>query len=96
MESLADAGYCFDRFKSQKAEASALKKIALLRKKPALADTGVPAPQAIASGYKDLGNLPANLAPATWPKRPGTGQGLKKPEVDISELGARAFLYRGR
>ncbi len=105
VESLADAGYQFDRFKSQKADASALKKLTLLSDKASLADVTRAAQQAqaIAVGMaytKDLGNLPPNLChPSYLAEEAKTlGKTYKNLKVEILDekqlkaLGAGAFL----
>ncbi|MFP3547665.1 M17 family peptidase N-terminal domain-containing protein, partial [Rhizobium sp. SIMBA_035] len=70
-ETLVDGGYVFDRYKSQKAEPRALKKITLLTIKAAEAEVqrGVTHAQAIANGMaftRDLGNLPPNVCHPTF------------------------------
>ncbi|WP_405118802.1 leucyl aminopeptidase [Pseudomonas leptonychotis] len=105
VESLADAGYCFDRFKSQKAEAGALKKITLLSDKAGLADAQRASThaQAIAAGMaftKDLGNMPPNLCHPSFLAEEAKvlGKTYKNLKVDIldekklKELGMGAFL----
>ena len=105
VESLADAGYCFDRFKSQKAEAGALKKITLLSDKAGLADAQRASShaQAIASGMaftKDLGNLPPNLCHPSYlaEEAKSLGKTYKNLKVEVldekklKELGMGAFL----
>ncbi len=105
VESLADAGYCFDRFKSQKAEAGALKKITLLTEKAHLADAQRASShaQAIALGMaltKDLGNLPPNLCHPSYlaEEAKALGKAYKNLKVEIhdekklKELGMGAFL----
>ncbi|PKM23902.1 MAG: leucyl aminopeptidase [Gammaproteobacteria bacterium HGW-Gammaproteobacteria-13] len=105
VESLADAGYCFDRFKSQKAEAGALKKLTLLTDKANLADAERASThaQAIAAGMaftKDLGNLPPNLCHPSYlaEEAKNLGKAYKNLKVEIldekklKELGAGAFL----
>jgi leucyl aminopeptidase len=105
VESLADAGYCFDRFKSQKADACALKKLTLLTDKANLADTARASThaQAIAAGMaltKDLGNLPPNLCHPSYlaEEAKALGKTYKNLKVEIldekklKELGMGAFL----
>jgi leucyl aminopeptidase len=105
VESLADGGYQFDRFKSQKADASALKKLTLLSDKANQADVTRAAQhaQAIAAGMaftKDLGNLPPNLChPSYLAEEAKTlGKTYKNLKVEILDekqlkaLGAGAFL----
>jgi leucyl aminopeptidase len=105
VESLADAGYCFDRFKSQKAEAGALKKLTLLSNKADLADAQRASThaQAIASGMaftKDLGNMPPNLCHPSFlaEEAKALGKTYKNLKVEIldekklKELGMGAFL----
>jgi len=105
VESLADAGYCFDRFKSQKAEAGALKKLTLLSAKADLADAQRASThaQAIASGMaftKDLGNMPPNLCHPSFlaEEAKALGKTYKNLKVEIldekklKELGMGAFL----
>ncbi|WP_339079851.1 leucyl aminopeptidase [Pseudomonas sp. TMP9] len=105
VESLADAGYCFDRFKSQKAEAGALKKLTLLSDKAGLADTERASThaQAIAVGMaftKDLGNMPPNLCHPSYlaEEAKALGKAYKNLKVEIhdekalKELGMGAFL----
>lgn len=105
VEGLADGGYQYDRFKSQKAEASALKKLSLLTEKANLADAERASShaQAIAAGMaftKDLGNLPPNLCHPSYlaEEAKALGKAHKNLKVDIldekklQELGAGAFL----
>ena len=105
VESLADAGYCFDRFKSQKAETGALKKLTLLSNKADLADAQRASThaQAIASGMaftKDLGNMPPNLCHPIFlaEEAKALGKTYKNLKVEIldekklKELGMGAFL----
>ncbi|WQG58801.1 leucyl aminopeptidase [Pseudomonas sp. RTB3] len=104
-ESLVDGGYVFDRFKSQKAEPRALKKITLLTSKAALADTERAATHAaaIATGMaftRDLGNLPPNVCHPSYlaEEAKALGKEHKHLKVDIldekklKELGMGAFL----
>ncbi|MEK2611500.1 leucyl aminopeptidase [Pseudomonas shirazensis] len=108
-ESLLDGEYVFDRFKSQKAEPRALKKITLLADKAGLAEVerAVQHATAIASGMaftRDLGNLPPNLCHpvflAEQAKELGkTHKGLKVEVFDekkIKELGMGAFYAVGQ
>nr|WP_298148188.1 leucyl aminopeptidase [uncultured Pseudomonas sp.] len=105
IETLADGGYQFDRFKSQKADPSALKKLTLLSDKTGLADVTRAAQhaQAIAAGMaftRDLGNLPPNLChPSYLAEEAKTlGKAYKNLKVEILDekqlkaLGAGAFL----
>ncbi|TWC37025.1 aminopeptidase A [Pseudomonas sp. SJZ079] len=105
VETLADSGYQFDRFKSQKAESIALKKLTLLSTKATQAEVerGAKHAQAIAAGMaftKDLGNLPPNLChPSFLAEEAKTlAKGHKNLKVEIldekklKELGAGAFL----
>ena len=105
VESLADGGYQFDRFKSQKADAIALKKLTLLSDKANLAEVTRAAQhaQAIAAGMaytKDLGNLPPNLCHPSHlaEEARALGKAYKNLKVEILDekqlkaLGAGAFL----
>ena len=105
VETLADGGYVFDQFKSQKAEPRALKKITLLADKAELADTerGSQHAQAIANGMaftRDLGNLPPNLCHPSYlaEQAKALGKAHKNLKVEIldekelKKLGAGAFL----
>jgi len=105
VETLADGEYVFDRFKSQKAEPRALKKITLLTSKAALADTERAATHAaaIATGMaftRDLGNLPPNVCHPSYlaEEAKALGKEHKHLKVDIldekklKELGMGAFL----
>ena len=105
VESLADGGYQFDRFKSQKADASALKKLTLLSDKASLSEVTRAAQQAqaIAVGMaytKDLGNLPPNLCHPSYlaEEAKALGKAYKNLKVEIhdekklKELGMGAFL----
>jgi leucyl aminopeptidase len=105
VESLADSGYQFDRFKSQKADASALKKLTLLGDKASQAEVERAArhAQAIAAGMaftRDLGNLPPNLCHPSYlaEEAKALGKAHKNLKVEIldekklQELGAGAFL----
>ncbi|MCU1719527.1 leucyl aminopeptidase [Pseudomonas sp. 5P_3.1_Bac2] len=109
VEILADAGYCFDRFKSTKAEAISLKKLTLLAGKANLADVERASQhaQAIVNGMsltKDLGNLPPNICHpiflAEQAKALGKAfKGLKVEVLDekkIKELGMGSFYAVGQ
>lgn len=104
-ETIENAGYVFDRFKSKKAEVSALKKIMLFAEKPAQADIerGLLQAQAIAHGMalsKDLGNLPANLCNPSYmaEQARALAKSFKNLKVEVLDekklktLGAGAFL----
>ena len=109
VESLADAGYQFDRFKSQKATPGALKKIILITDK---ADTtaverATREARAIAIGMaltKDLGNLPPNICHPSYlaEQAKELGKAHKNLKVEILDekklqaLGAGAFLAVGQ
>jgi leucyl aminopeptidase len=108
-ETLADGEYVFDQFKSQKAEARALKKVTLLTNKITVADVERAAKhaQAIATGMaltRDLGNMPPNLCHPTYlgeqAKALGKAHKHLKVEVhdekDIAKLGMGAFLAVGQ
>ncbi|AOE83718.1 leucyl aminopeptidase [Pseudomonas sp. TCU-HL1] len=105
VETLADGAYVFDRFKSQKADPNALKKVTLLVDKAHQADVerGSLHAQAIANGMaftRDLGNLPPNLChPSFIAEEAKTlakaHKNLKVEVLDekkLKELGAGAFL----
>ncbi|KFX69796.1 cytosol aminopeptidase [Pseudomonas taeanensis MS-3] len=105
VETLADSGYQFDRFKSQKTDAIALKKLTLLSTKATQAEVerGAKHAQAIAAGMaftKDLGNLPPNLChPSYLAEEAKTlakeHKNLKVEILDekkLKDLGAGAFL----
>jgi leucyl aminopeptidase len=105
VETLADGGYQFDRFKSQKADASALKKFTLLGDKADQADLerASSQAQAIAAGMaltRDLGNLPPNLCHPSYlaEEAKALGKAYKNLKVEIldekklKELGMGAFL----
>ncbi len=105
VETLADGGYVFDRFKSQKAEPRALKKITLLVEKTDQAEVerGSLHAQAIANGMaftRDLGNLPPNLCHPSFIAEEAKAlakahKNLKVEVLDekkLKELGAGAFL----
>ncbi|WP_439861155.1 leucyl aminopeptidase [Pseudomonas sp. MBLB4136] len=105
VESLADGDYQFDRFKSQKAEPRALKKLTLSCDKANLAEVerATAHAQAIAAGMaftRDLGNLPPNLCHPSYlaEEAKGLAKAHKNLKVEIldekklKELGAGAFL----
>ncbi|MFZ6047828.1 leucyl aminopeptidase [Pseudomonas sp. CR3202] len=105
VETLADGAYVFDRFKSQKAEPKALKKITLLTEKADLAEVerGSLHARAIATGMaftRDLGNLPPNLCHPSFIAEEAKAlakahKNLKVEVLDekkLKELGAGAFL----
>ncbi|MDB5981259.1 MAG: PepA protein [Pseudomonas sp.] len=105
VETLADGEYVFDRFKSQKAEPRALKKITLLTSKTAQAETERAATHAaaIATGMaftRDLGNLPPNVCHPSYlaEEAKALGKEHKNLKVEIhdekklKELGMGAFL----
>ena len=104
-ESLLDGEYVFDRFKSQKAEPRALKKITLLTTKASVPDVerAVTHAKAIATGMsftRDLGNLPPNLCHPSF--LADAAKSLSKShkhlkvaihdEKKLKELGMGAFL----
>ncbi|WP_060511254.1 leucyl aminopeptidase [Pseudomonas sp. NBRC 111124] len=108
-ETLLDGAYVFDRFKSQKAEPRALKKVTLLADKAGLAEVerAVKHASAIASGMaytRDLGNLPPNLCHPSFlaeqAKDLGKAhKGLKVEVLDekkIKDLGMGAFYAVGQ
>jgi len=108
-ETLQDGEYVFDRFKSQKAEPRALKKVTLLADKAGLAEVerAVKHATAIATGMaftRDLGNLPPNLCHPTFlaeqAKELGKAhKGLKVEVLDekkIKDLGMGAFYAVGQ
>ncbi|MDO9321416.1 MAG: leucyl aminopeptidase [Pseudomonas sp.] len=105
VETLADGGYLFEQFKSNKAEPLALKKITLLADKTELAEVERASlhAQAIASGMaftRDLGNLPPNLCHPSYlaEQAKALGKAHKQLKVEIldekqlKELGMGAFL----
>ncbi|WP_297833833.1 leucyl aminopeptidase [Pseudomonas sp.] len=105
VETLADGEYVFDRFKSQKAEPRALKKITLLTSTTTQADTERAATHAadIATGMaftRDLGNLPPNICHPSYlaEEAKSLGKEHKNLKVEIhdekklKELGMGAFL----
>ncbi|GAB3482997.1 leucyl aminopeptidase [Azotobacter salinestris] len=104
-ETLLDATYVFDRFKSEKASAPSLKKLVLVCDKASQADMERAAShaQAIVNGLaltRDLGNLPPNLCHPTSladeAKALAKAYGTLKVEVldekKLKELGMGAFL----
>jgi len=108
-ETLLDSEYVFDRFKSQKAEPRALKKVTLLAEKAGLAEVerAVKHASAIATGMaftRDLGNLPPNLCHPSFlaeqAKDLGKAhKGLKVEVLDdkkIKDLGMGAFYAVGQ
>jgi leucyl aminopeptidase len=108
-ETLLDGEYTFDRFKSQKAEPRALKKITLLTIKAAQAEVqrAVTHAQAIAAGMaftRDLGNLPPNICHPTFlaEQAKDLGQEFKGLKVEIldekkiKDLGMGAFYAVGQ
>jgi len=105
VETLADGEYVFDRFKSQKAEPRALKKVTVLTAKVSVADVERAAKhaQAIATGVaftRDLGNLPPNVCHPSYlaDEAKALGKANKNLKVEIhdekklAELGMGAFL----
>ncbi|WP_417660240.1 leucyl aminopeptidase [Pseudomonas sp.] len=109
VETLADGEYSFDQFKSQKAPASALKKITLITEKAeqAEAERACLHAKAITTGMaftKDLGNMPPNICHPTYlaeqAKELGKAyKGLKVEILDekkLKTLGAGAFLAVGQ
>ncbi|UCJ16501.1 leucyl aminopeptidase [Pseudomonas sp. MM211] len=105
VESLADAGYQFDRFKSQKATPGALKKITLITDKASVAgvERATTEARAISIGMaltKDLGNLPPNICHPSYlaEQAKELAKAHKNLKVDILDekklqaLGAGAFL----
>src|SRR3979490_333635 len=108
-ESLADGEYGFDRFKSQKAEPRALKKITLLTTTAAQAEVkrAVAHAQAIAGGMaftRDLGNLPPNICHPSYlaEEAEKLGKAHKNLKVEVhdekklKELGMGSFLAVGQ
>ncbi|WP_397449654.1 leucyl aminopeptidase [Pseudomonas sp. NA-150] len=108
-ETLVDGEYVFDRFKSQKADPRALKKITLLTDKANQADVerAVSHAQAIANGMaftRDLGNMPPNLCHPSYlaEQAKDLGKEYKSLKVEIhdekklKELGMGAFLAVGQ
>ncbi len=109
VESLVDAGYQFDRFKSQKATPGALKKITLITDKAdtAAVERATREARAIAIGMaltKDLGNLPPNICHPSYlaEQAKELGKAHKNLKVEILDekklqaLGAGAFLAVGQ
>jgi len=105
VETLADGEYVFDRFKSQKTEPRALKKITLLTSTTTQADTERAATHAaaIATGMaftRDLGNLPPNICHPSYlaEEAKSLGKEHKNLKIEIhdekklKELGMGAFL----
>jgi len=105
VETLADGQYLFERFKSQKADPRALKKVTLLTDPASLAkaERGAAHAQAIAAGMaftRDLGNLPPNLChPSFLAEEAKTlaksHKNLKVEVLDekkLKELGMGSFL----
>lgn len=108
-ETLLDSNYLFDRYKSQKAEPRALKKITLLTTKAGQAEVerAVKHASAIATGMaytRDLGNLPPNVCHPSFlaeqAKDLGKAhKGLKVEVLDekkIKDLGMGAFYAVGQ
>ncbi|WP_166359238.1 leucyl aminopeptidase [Pseudomonas akapageensis] len=108
-ETLLDGGYVFDRFKSQKADQRALKKITLLTTKANQADVerAIAHARAITKGMKftrDLGNLPPNICHPSFlaEQAKDLGKANKNLKVDVldekklKELGMGAFLAVGQ
>ncbi|QXH34910.1 leucyl aminopeptidase [Pseudomonas muyukensis] len=108
-ETLLDSNYLFDRYKSQKAEPRALKKITLLTAKAGQAEVerAVKHATAIATGMaytRDLGNLPPNVCHPSFlaeqAKDLGKAhKGLKVEVLDekkIKDLGMGAFYAVGQ
>ncbi|ARU89433.1 leucyl aminopeptidase [Pseudomonas sp. M30-35] len=109
VETLADGEYSFDQFKSQKAPASALKKITVLTDKADQAETERAClhAKAITAGMaftKDLGNMPPNICHPTYlaEQAKDLGKAYKDLKVEILDekklktLGAGAFLAVGQ
>ncbi|MET1078899.1 MAG: leucyl aminopeptidase [Pseudomonas sp.] len=109
VETLADLQYQFDRFKSEKAPTTALKKITLLTDKASLAEVerATVQAQAIAAGMaftRDLGNLPPNLCHPSFlaDQARELGKAHKNLKVEILDekqlktLGMGAFLAVGQ
>ncbi|WDM60259.1 leucyl aminopeptidase [Pseudomonas sp. NEEL19] len=108
-ETLQDGEYVFDRFKSQKVEPRALKKVTLLADKAGQAhvERAVKHASAIATGMaftRDLGNLPPNLCHPSFlaeqAKDLGKAHKALKVEVldekKIKDLGMGAFYAVGQ
>jgi leucyl aminopeptidase len=109
VETLADGEYVFDRFKTQKAEARALKKVTLLTDKLSVADVERASAhaQAIAAGMaftRDLGNMPPNLCHPIYlgEQAKALGKAYKNLKVEvhdekkITQLGMGSFLAVGQ
>ena len=108
-ETLQDGEYVFDRYKSQKAEPRALKKVTLLVDKAGQAEVerAVKHASAIATGMaftRDLGNLPPNVCHPSFlaeqAKDLGKAHKALKVEVldekKIKDLGMGAFYAVGQ
>lgn len=108
-ESLLDGEYAFERFKSQKADARALKKITLLSAKANQTDIerAIKHARAIANGMsftRDLGNLPPNICHPTFlaEQAKDLGKANKNLKVDVldekklKDLGMGSFLAVGQ
>ncbi|WP_028696649.1 leucyl aminopeptidase [Pseudomonas cremoricolorata] len=108
-ETLLGGAYVFDRFKSQKADPRALKKVTLLTSKAAQAEVerGVKHASAISAGMaltRDLGNLPPNLCHPSFLAEQAKDMGkshknLKVEVLDekkIKDLGMGAFYAVGQ
>nr|WP_314489043.1 leucyl aminopeptidase [uncultured Pseudomonas sp.] len=108
-ETLLAGTYVFDRFKSQKAEPRALKKITLLTSEAGLAEVerGLKHARAISAGMaltRDLGNLPPNLCHPSFLAEQAKDMGkahknLKVEVLDekkIKDLGMGAFYAVGQ
>ncbi|QXH57642.1 leucyl aminopeptidase [Pseudomonas maumuensis] len=108
-ETLLDGTYVFDRYKSQKAEPRALKKVTLLTAKAgqAEAERAVKHASAIATGMaftRDLGNLPPNVCHPSFLAEQAKDlgkvhKGLKVEVLDekkIKDLGMGAFYAVGQ
>ncbi len=109
LESLAEGGYQFDRYKSKKADPHLLKKITLVAAKAELAEVERAAlhGRAIAAGValtRDLGNLPPNVCTPTYlgEQAQAMAQAHANLTVEVhdekklSELGMGSFLAVGR
>ncbi|MFJ9991384.1 leucyl aminopeptidase [Pseudomonas putida] len=108
-ETLLDGSYVFDRFKSQKAEPRALKKVTLLADKTGQAEVerAVKHATAITTGMsltRDLGNLPPNICHPSFLAEQArelgkAHKGLKVEVLDekkIKDLGMGAFYAVGQ
>ncbi|HGM5582167.1 TPA: leucyl aminopeptidase [Pseudomonas putida] len=108
-ETLLDGSYVFDRFKSQKAEPRALKKVTLLADKAGQAEVerAVKHATAITTGMsltRDLGNLPPNICHPSFLAEQArelgkAHKGLKVEVLDekkIKDLGMGAFYAVGQ